>query len=273
MDESLHRYFVSGNQLLSSCDFIPEKYAADGIIYEVIRILQGKPLFFNEHLRRLQQSALLAGCQKHIDSETIKESIRALITANAVNEGNIKLVAFNSSADGIACWFMPHFYPDQEMYLNGVHLTLLDYQRENPALKSQRNDYKQLVSNRLKRENAFELLLVKNGLITEGSKSNVFFISNNLLITAPDNAVLSGITRQKCIELANNINVQLVYNSFPVSNLAEATSCFITGTSPKLLPVRSIDSMKHFVVDHPLMHRLMALYEQTISNDVISFHW
>lgn len=273
MDESIHRYFISGDNLSSSCDFIPERFLAEGTVYEVIRILRGKPLFLNEHLHRLKQSAALANFQDNIDIQKIKRVLHVLIQANEVEEGNIKLVAFSRPMMEISCWFMPHFYPNEIMYRDGVHLSLFEFEREKPQLKSQRNKYKELVNNKLKLDNAYELMLVHDGKISEGSKSNVFFVKDNCLITAPDTDVLAGITRQKCIELALSQLIHLEYKKFQIDELNEASSCFITGTSPKILPVRSINAFDHFELDHPIVLSLMEMYQKEIETDIENFSW
>jgi len=44
--------FINNNNIVSTCDFIPERINVGRVIYEVVRVIDGKPLFFEEHLER-----------------------------------------------------------------------------------------------------------------------------------------------------------------------------------------------------------------------------
>ena len=50
---------------------------------------------------------------------------------------------------------------------------------------------------------------MKNNEITEGSRSNIFFLKDETLVTAPDNAVLNGITRKHILEICRENSIRL----------------------------------------------------------------
>jgi branched-chain amino acid aminotransferase len=87
----------------------------------------------------------------------------------------------------------------------------------------------------------------------------VFFIKNNQLITAPDQLVLSGITREKTIEIAKGLGIEILFRAVHCSELASFDACFITGTSPELLQVSSINKLT-FTLNHPLYCMLKDEY-------------
>ena len=68
---------VINNKLTENIEI--EKWKTKGMLYEVIRVIKGKPLFLNEHLNRLKNIAIDA------DTEVLKESIKILIKSIDIN--------------------------------------------------------------------------------------------------------------------------------------------------------------------------------------------
>ncbi len=83
----------------------------------------------------------------------------------------------------------------------------------------------------------------REGRITEGSRSNVFFVKDGCFVTAPAEEVLPGITRQKVIELLAGSGYALKEHSLSAAELPQVQAAFLTGTSPKILPIRSIGDL------------------------------
>jgi branched-chain amino acid aminotransferase len=95
----------------------------------------------------------------------------------------------------------------------------------------------QLIAN----QKLYEVLLVdRNGLITEGSRSNVFFVKGEVFYTAQASLILEGITRQKVFECLNELGFQVIAEAVGVNEISRFDAVFLTGTSPNVLPVRSI---------------------------------
>ncbi len=103
----------------------------------------------------------------------------------------------------------------------------------------------------------FEALLVNHDdYITEGSRTNVFFISDNKIITAPEHMILPGIMRSKVIEIIKLFGFELITTPLPMAMLQKVDAVFLTGTSPRILPVNSIDDLT-YDVNHKLLRTLM----------------
>jgi len=275
METCLNSYFIIDQQLSSCCDFNPFKFANGKPVYEVIRVIGGRPLFLREHLSRFFESLGQTESRFRESEGQIKQIIRLLIEANRADMGNIKLIAFieDSGSDRrTAAWFTPAYYPTDEQYAAGVLMTSLNLRRKHPTRKVQDDEYKKAVAQRLHETKAFEVLLTHNDIVTEGSKSNIFFIRNNCLFTAADEQVLGGITRSKVIEICYKSKIELFKNEIRTGHLSGFEACFLTGTSPKILPISKIDHTG-YKVPHQLITFLMSELDKMIVENIEQFSW
>ena len=109
------------------------------------------------------------------------------------------------------------------------------------------------------------LLVDRNERITEGSRSNVFFVKGNRFYTAPDSMVLSGVTRKKVMECLADLEFTIVEEAVFTSEISTFDAVFLTGTSPKVLPVRSIGKQV-FNTQLLVVNELMNQYNHLIDN-------
>jgi len=267
--------FIRNNDVVSCCDFIPEKLNAGVVIYEVVRVINGIPLFYNEHVNRYYSSVNGAGFVTSLSKKSLKLRIKALIQINGLVDGNIKFQCgfFPNHKEIFSAWVCPFSYPSNNTYHSGIIVKTLDLQRTNPSIKSYSDDYNSKVKFALTKDNIYEVLLVNNdGYITEGSKSNIFFVDKNIVYTPKVNSVLPGVTRQKIIDATYNIGVVCKETVIPVNLISEYQGAFITGTSPKVLPVAKINSIS-FNPKHNTILKLMAEYDKSIERDISLFAW
>ncbi len=270
MEQCLHSYFIANGDIKSTCDFIPTHFEALGYVYEVIRVIGGFPAFLDEHLERLSKSCDLAGIKLPVKIDTIRQQISALININKILDGNIKLMVSSKQTAlpfYLALWFIPVFYPATHLYTTGVRVALLEMERNTPQIKMHRPEYKNAIAEAFKLRDAYELLLVHQNKITEGSKSNVFFIQNGAVFTAPDNLVLAGITRNKIIEICEKLFIPVHLVAIDVESIRSMDGAFLTGTSPKVLPVSEIFEQATFKPDNPIIQRIIVAYDKLLDQN------
>jgi branched-chain amino acid aminotransferase len=244
--------------------------AGEVSFYEVIRTKEGVPLFYDDHLMRLGR-----GISTRYDPDPdlpakIKEGFRALVKSESFREINVRItVTYTGREYSIHICYVPSSYPTDEMMRKGAGLILFHAERFHPEVKLLNNRLRMTVDSELGRSKAYEALLVnREGYITEGSRSNVFFLSEDGAIqTAPDNMVLSGITREKVIGICNRENLRLVFRAVRVNDLPRFRSVFITGTSPMVLPVYSIDKQEYKIGD-PLVETIRVKYSALVSQSI-----
>ncbi|NFF81690.1 aminotransferase class IV [Clostridium botulinum] len=262
--EAINNFFIE-NSNVKRINKIENIEVPGKIIYEVLRIINGKPLFLENHLLRMENSFKLINIDYCLDNLKIRRDIEELVRVNDKFEGNIKLT-YNINEKIMRIFFIKHSYPSEEMYQNGVKTILYFGERDNPNAKIVNLSFREKVNIKIKESNAYEAILVdRNGYITEGSKSNIFMIKDNILLTSPVKAVLPGVTRSEIIELAieNGIKVQEI--NLQYSDIKNLDGMFISGTSPKILPINKVDSIK--INSNEIINKLIKYY----NNRIISY--
>lgn len=275
METAILSYFVKDELLHSVCDFNPFPLEKGLSIYEVIRIENGVPLFFTEHIRRFFHSALLENKKLTYNEKDIKLRIKALIVENKILSGNIKFICHWDESEKISfyAWIVPFFYPSDEQYSKGVSVVTMEGQRINPNAKRALYDLRKQADKVMLSHKSYEVLYVSpEGYLTEGSRSNLFFIAGGKLITPETEMVLPGITRSKIFELAQKNEIPVIETKILQSQIVGFQSCFLTGTSSKVLPVRKIDN-KSFPVDNAVLQTMMRAYTELCEENIGSFSW
>ena len=93
-------------------------------------------------------------------------------------------------------------------------------------------------------QNCDEAVFVKNGIITECSKSNISIIKEGRLITHPKtNRILPGIARAHLLKQCSAIDVQVVEREFDISELLEADEVLISSTTKLCKKANSINGI------------------------------
>lgn len=265
-------YFLYNKEVFSSKKFNIEETTIYPSVYEVIRVIEGVPLFFEEHIERLWASIKLLGYSQPYNNKTIKNYIFDLLKLNKSYNYNVKIVIneLDSEKPNLFIYYIKSTYPSDDLYKKGIHTILYEAERENPNAKVIAASFRGKVNTSIKNANAYEALLVdNNGQITEGSRSNVFFVKDDVFYTAPAKDVLVGITRSRVINLCAKLGYRLVENPVPVDFLENIDGLFLTGTSPKVLPISTIDNRQYNSTSNSAIKAIHNAYNQLI-DDYIS---
>jgi len=256
---------LSNAGLMQESSYSGISFHSDQSVYEVIRVIEGIPLFLEDHFDRLLRSIQIQGLAFQMRYFDFKLNIAELVRLNQKMEGNIKFVY--AVAEGNIHWaysFIPHSYPTPEDYQLGVVTDLLFAERQNPNAKviqpGIRDEANQMISDR----KLYEVLLVDgDGLITEGSRSNVFFVKGDVFYTAPASMILEGITWKKVLVCLNELDFSIVEEAVSIQEISQFDAAFLTGTSPKILPIQLIGSQV-FDVRNIAVVKLMESYDKMI---------
>lgn len=268
MERIVGKYYMDDETMLG-VDCFPELPQDVNLFYEVIRVIENKPLFLREHYQRFQQSTVHSEGGFGLDYTGFRWAILKLIQKNEMAIGNVKIVHWHKDLkDFYLYYFIPYAYPKPSDYVTGVHVGLLNAERKNPQLKTVQPSVRDTANQLLKEQPWYEVLLVNHfGEITEGSRSNVFFIRKNEIYTPPTSDVLSGITRQKVLQCISELGYSCREQAIKQDDLNNFDAAFITGTSPKVLPIAQIEGI-HFQTQIPMLKSILQAYETKIQEDL-----
>jgi D-alanine transaminase len=228
----------------------------DGV-YEAVFARRGRLLLWEPHLERLRRGLA-----------AIRLSLAAPEALAAVAED---LLRRNELADGDATVYLQvtrgaapraHAFPGPEVAPT-VYLATRRHQAHPaerlaagvaaitlPDVRWSRCDIKAigllgsvLANQAAKEAGAFEALFVRNGVVTEGSHTNVFAVTaeGRLVTHVADHHILAGVTRAVVLELARDGGLAVDEAPLPLADLLACSELFVTGTSTEILPVTTLD--------------------------------
>lgn len=246
-------YYVDGQFVPASEAVIPVDDLAimRGFgVFDLLRTLNGKPLFLEEHIARLQTSARQIGMELPWNSQKLIDIVMQTLQHNSFEESNIRIVVTGgSSPDFITPQGKPRLLvlitraPElpQRWYTEGVKIITFASERSIPGAKSIDYVTATIALKQARDQNAIEALYVdRNGCVREGTTSNLFAFYGDILVT-PDRGILNGITRKAVLDLAAKM-MDVELRNLKLNDLLIADEVFITGTNKMIVPVVQIDA-------------------------------
>ena len=254
-------------------------------IYEVICTNKGKPCFLDEHLSRLYASASGISLKIPRQPEWIKKEVKKTLNSADNPESYIRIIVTRGEGeldiDPSSC-FNPNIIifvkniPQipEESYEKGISVSLVSIKRNsrdslNPAVKT--GNYLNNILARMEAQKlgASDAIMVNGwGQLTEGTTSNLFFVKDERILTpAKECGILSGITREKIIQLAQENGISLEEGKWPGEELFKAEEIFLTGTVKKIMPVSVLDNQpvgngKPGAITKKIMRLYLSLLEK-----------
>ncbi len=116
--------------------------------------------------------------------------------------------------------------------------------------------------------NADEALLVRNGLITEGSHTNFCGIRDRVLFTAPlSSNILPGITRKVVLNICKELGIQVFELNIRAGELHKYHELFLTSTKMDIVPVLQVgDKLINNGIPGPITSKLRKALVELINN-------
>lgn len=267
----MNKLIITDKGILHSESFKETDSEKDKSVYEVLRVVDGIPLFLEDHFNRLLSSVQMSGLNFKMNYSEFEQYFQELCTINHQSDGNVKFVLSGNSIDSRWSFsFIPHSYPSETEYREGVATGLLYAEREQPNAKIIQQNIREKANQRMAEMKFYEVLLVdRNGCITEGSRSNVFFVKGDRFYTAPTAMILAGVTRMKVLECLEELQFAVLEQAVASEEIVEYDAAFLTGTSPKVLPINRIDDHR-FRVNNPMIEQLMTTYNSVIESYIAS---
>ena len=229
----------------------------DGV-YEVLRVINGWAFATRFHNQRLERSldGVRITLAKGDSPARFVEIGRQLLKDNNLLQGEATLYmqitrgattrAHNFPPPGIAPTVyisVARFKPYFDLAQSGAPaITHPDLRWERCDLKTLNLLPNVLASQTATERGAFEAMLIRDGVVTEGTKTNFFGVVNGSLRTHPsDNHILPGITRSVLRDLARDLSIELDETPIKATEIPKLTELFLTGTTTDVMPVVRLD--------------------------------
>ena len=219
-------------------------------LFDFFVVKQGQPLFFDDYLDRMENSARSLRLPLPFSKAAIKQQIYDLIAANDLKNAGLKLILTGGySEDGfspvtpnlIILAAPPPNYPASR-YNDGVKLMLHEYHRTFPSIKSINYIVGVNLLPQMKAAQAEDILFHYGGEVHETVRANFFIVKNDNTIVTPEEEILKGITRKQVLELAAQF-YEIEKRSLLFDELASAKEAFITSSTKQLMPIVRLDEM------------------------------
>jgi len=247
----------------------------DGV-YEVIPVYDGVMLHGREHFERLQRSMDEI---RLANPHTVDEWLRVTQELIAHHPGNVSVyiqvtrgvppkrdhVIPKGLTPTVFMMVQPLVTPSREMIENGVAcVTHEDFRWTRCHIKST-----SLLGNVLARQvsadaGATETILLRDGMLTEASSSNVFVVKGDVVAAAPqDNLILLGITYDLVTRLAKDGTVKLEIRPIAEAELRDADEIWLSSSTKEVLAVTTLDGRPvGSGKPGPVFRRMHALYQE-----------
>lgn len=224
----------------------------DGI-YEVMIQINGHFFFGDAHLKRL------AGCLKKVniafDTADLQNHIDRLLEATDLKSKNCLL--YMQVTRGVAP--RKHSFPEKTgptlmMYALPYELPEVNTQLASvvtqPDFRWHRCDIKMtsLLGNVMANDFAirnghYEAVFHREGKMTEGSHSNLFFVKDGTVYTHPaDRHILNGITREIVLKICRDAGIPYREEAISFETVSMMDEAFLTGTSTQIAAIKQLDT-------------------------------
>lgn len=235
-------------------------FAYGDALFETLKLVRGRPVFFDDHFRRLRQAMRDSGFMSTLEPGGLRNQAEALAEANGISEGRLRIMLSRgtpAAAGGVdpgtdltpmllltAEQFAGH---PRKIYTSGVKCVTVPANRGRYASVKSTSLFATVMARRLAHEaGAYEAIFTTgHGRMLEGSISNIFFHDGEKLITAPEELpILAGVTRQKVLDAAGEAGIAAFSEAARLEDLdPDNTSAFLTGSVLGICPVSTIDDL------------------------------
>ena len=223
-------------------------YTFSDSIYEVIPYFLGKPLCYKEHFARMIQSSHLMGLDVDFDSVTkdIKELAATLNNQDGyvyyqISRG-VDMVRSHIYQDDLEIerfgYAMPASFPS-----SAISAMLCDDDRWGRCnIKSTSLLGNVLAMNKAKSLGCQEVVMHKNGFMTEAGASNVFYFDSagSVRTSSLTENILPGITRSILIEALKNTPYSVKEGSCSISDFNDSPCIWLTSSTKGILPLTTL---------------------------------
>jgi branched-subunit amino acid aminotransferase/4-amino-4-deoxychorismate lyase len=232
-------------------------------VYETLKV-RNRVLFFPFlHEERLFHSAAVIGLEHHFQKGEIVRWILELAQANRTEQANIKVLLIGGdSVEHTRLYIMTlnPLFPDRKDYKQGATALIYPGERVFPEAKTLNMLVSTLALRAARREGAYDAVLQdREGRLTEGTRTNLFFTDGERVYTPPRGQVLEGVTKITLTEALRLEGIPVEEKELRATEVPSQQGIFLTSTSTKVMPLRKL-GLYNLTIS-PLIRRIMKVYD------------
>jgi branched-chain amino acid aminotransferase len=230
----------------------------DGV-FEVIRVYDGMPYAFEEHLARMQRSA--ANLRLPLDLEAVRTDAHRLLAHAGTGPDHECLRIIVTRGGRRLLMTEPMTVQPERARLMSVTYSPTRILDGIKSLSYAAN----MLATRLAQEQGFDeaLLVTPHGRVLEAPTSAIFWVSDGALLTPPlDEHILASITRRLVIEVAGAREQPCT-----LEELYAADEVFLASTTREVEPVSAVDD-RSFDAPGPVSRRTSEAVADRIQADI-----
>ncbi len=249
-DSKVMKYAIKNLELIEEKDAVisvtqRELFSSFGV-YESMKVMDGKIEYIEDHMDRLFESARILKLEHGYKVDSVIASLKKLVDINGDKKASLKLQLIGGKNPSLFAFTseLPT-YPDK-YYTEGVKVISYSGERIFPRAKSNCLLLNYMAAREALSFNALDAILIdRDGYALEGSRSNLFTVKGNTLVTSEED-VLYGVTRKRTLKIAEKLNLSVEFRKIALSDIKHCLfdEVFITSTSMGAIPVKFINEIK-----------------------------
>ena len=227
----------------------------DGV-YEVIPVYSGKLLRSESHLARLQHSLDAIAIPNPLSTVQWLEIFSTLIEQNFPDADSvIYLQITRGTMEKRDHAWPPDIQPNvlvtctEQVFatqdsttLGGKAITLADTRWSDCHIKTINLLPNALLHQQAIGQGAIEAILIRDGFAIEGSQSNLFIVSDDIVITPPKSRhLLGGITREIVLELCQQSKIICREKIISEDDLHHSDEIWLSSSTHEILPIVTLN--------------------------------
>ncbi len=223
----------------------------DGV-YEVIPAFAGRLFRFDEHMQRMHNSLHAVNIANPMSDSEWRSMLEQLMTLNGGGDQSIYFQVTRGVAprDHVLArpitptvFAMSHPLPSRMKVEAVSAMSCEDIRWQRCNIKAISLLPNVLLRQGAMEQGAYEAILIRDGLVTEGAASNVFVVKAGLVRTPVKNQyLLPGITRDLVLELLEEHGIPHAANDITEQELLDADEIWLTSSTKEILPVTQLNN-------------------------------
>ena len=217
-------------------------------VFETMRCVDGKIFRLKEHLKRLSRGLEILRLPLPCSRRKLHRHLKETVKVNRLRNARVRLVVWQAGRKARLAIVAAALRPDPALrYRRSFRGKLTLFRKRlnsrRPFLKSlDYRPYLRAYEKAIRRGFTEAILINPRGIVMEGSRSNLFFFEDGVLLTpALCCGCLRGVTRQVILRLARKKGIKVREAVLHRERLKKFNEAFLTNAVMGIMPLTHID--------------------------------